>query len=115
MDYTPGAMVSVHPKFWHPNWMNPMSMGTRAHQLALYIVFESGIQMLADNPVHYYKEEDCTKFITSIPTIWDETIVLEGNIGEYIVTAKRKGDTWFIGGITNENRETCKYPFKFSK
>ena len=115
MDYTPGAMTSVHPKFWHANWTNPMSIGTRAHQLALFIVFESGLQMLADNPSDYYKEDECTRFITDIPTTWDETIVLSGKIGEYIIVAKRKGKDWYIGGITNDKNREIEIDFSFLK
>ncbi|RYY30383.1 MAG: glycoside hydrolase family 97 protein [Sphingobacteriaceae bacterium] len=101
MDYTPGAMVSVHPKDYHGNRSNPISIGTRAHQLSMYIVFESGLQMLADNPVNYLKEPESTAFITSVPVTWDETKALAGEAGEYVVTARRKNKQWFIGGMTN--------------
>ncbi|RYY34721.1 MAG: glycoside hydrolase family 97 protein [Sphingobacteriaceae bacterium] len=101
MDYTPGAMRSGHPKDYRPNWINVMSIGTRAHQLAMYVVFESGLQMLADNPFNYLREAETTEFITSVPVTWDETRVLDGVAGQYIATAKRKGGTWFIGVMTN--------------
>jgi alpha-glucosidase len=78
-----------------------MSQGTRCHQLALYIVLESPLNMLCDSPTNYDKEPDYTRFVASLPTVWDETRVLQGEVGEYIVTARRKGDTWYIGGITN--------------
>jgi len=113
MDYTPGAMKSVHPKYWHANWTNPMSIGTRAHQLALFVVFESGLQMLADNPSDYYKEDECTQFITDVPTTWDETVVLGAQIGEYYVVAKRKDKEWFIGGITNDKNRDFEIDFSF--
>ena len=80
-------------------------MGTRAYQLALYIVFESGIQMMADNPTLYYRNEDCTHFISEVPQIWDETIALEAEAGEYVVVAKRKGAKWYIGAITNNKQQ----------
>jgi alpha-glucosidase len=99
MDYTPGAMRSAHPKDYRPNWVNTMSIGTRGHQLAMYIVFTSGLQMLADNPFNYLREPETTSFITSVPVTWDETRVLEAAVGDYIVTAKRKGSTWFVGGL----------------
>jgi alpha-glucosidase len=102
MDYTPGAMRSAHPKDYRPNWVNTMSIGTRAHQLAMYIVFTSGLQMLADNPFNYLREPETTSFITSVPVTWDETRVLEAAVGDYIVTAKRKGSTWFVGGMSAE-------------
>lgn len=101
MDYTPGAMRSGHPKNWHSDWPNVMSIGTRAHQLSMYIVFESGLQMLADNPFNYMREPEALNFITSTPVTWDETKMLAGTAGEFVVTAKRKGDKWFIGAMTN--------------
>ncbi len=103
MDYTPGAMISAHPKDYRPDWVNTMSIGTRAHQLAMYVVFESGVQMLADNPFNYLREPETTSFITSIPVTWDETRVLDASVGEYVVTARRKGDDWFIGAMTNSH------------
>jgi alpha-glucosidase len=68
----------------------------------MYIVFTSGLQMLADNPFNYLREPETTSFITSVPVTWDETRVLEAAVGDYIVTAKRKGSTWFVGGMSAE-------------
>ena len=101
MDYTQGAMLNGGRWNYHPCWMEPMSQGTRCHQLALYIVLESPLNMLCDSPTHYEKEPEYTRFVASIPTVWDETRVLQGEVGEYIVTARRKGKTWYVGGITN--------------
>jgi alpha-glucosidase len=101
MDYTPGAMISMQPESYGAERPNAGSIGTRAYQMALFIVFESGIQMLADNPTLYYRNLDCTEFITSVPTTWDETKALAAEVGEIAVVAKRKGKKWFIGGITN--------------
>ena len=101
MDYTQGAMFNGGRWNYHPCWSEPMSQGTRCHQLALYIVLESPLNMLCDSPTNYEKEPDYTRFVAGIPTVWDETRVLQGEVGEYIVTARRKGDTWYIGGITN--------------
>lgn len=101
MDYTQGAMLNGGRWNYHPCWMQPMSQGTRCHQLALYIVLESPLNMLCDSPDHYDLEPNYTRFVASLPTVWDETRVLMGEVGEYIVTARRKGDTWYIGGITN--------------
>ena len=101
MDYTQGAMLNGGRWNYNPCWMQPMSQGTRCHQLALYIVLESPLNMLCDSPDHYDREPDYTRFVADIPTVWDETRVLQGEVGEYIVTARRKGDTWYIGGITN--------------
>ena len=101
MDYTPGAMINGTRATFHPSSMEPMSQGTRCHQLALYVVLEEPLAMLCDAPTNYEKEPDYTRFVAGIPTVWDETWVLQGEVGEYIVTARRKGDTWYIGGITN--------------
>ena len=101
MDYTPGAMISMQPEVYHSERPNSASIGTRAYQMALYVIFESGIQMLADNPTMYYRNQECTDFIASVPVVWDETKVLEAKVGEYIITARRKGNDWFIGAICN--------------
>lgn len=101
MDYTPGAMFSMQPEFYCSQGPNSASIGTRAYQMALYVIFETGIQMLADNPTLYYRNDECTRFITSVPQTWDETIALEAKVGEYAIVAKRKGDKWYIGGMTN--------------
>lgn len=83
-----------------------MSQGTRCHQLALYVVLESPLNMLCDSPTNYEKEPAYTRFVAQIPTTWDETKVLGGEVGEYIVTARRKGDVWYVGGITNWTERT---------
>lgn len=101
MDYTPGAMISMQPESYSAERPNAASIGTRAYQMALFVVFESGIQMLADNPTLYYRNLDCTEFITAVPTTWDETRALAAKVGELAVVAKRKDKKWFIGGITN--------------
>ena len=101
MDYTQGAMHNAAKGCYSPCWSEPMSQGTRCHQLALYVVLESPLNMLCDSPTNYEKEPAYTRFVSSLPTVWDETIVLQGEVGEYIVTARRKGDTWYVGGITN--------------
>lgn len=117
MDYTPGAMISMQPEVYRSERPNSASIGTRAYQLALFVVFESGLQMLADNPTLYYREKECTEFITSVPTTWDETIALEAKAGQYAIVAKRKGTKWFIGGITNsgEKERSFKLNLNFLK
>ncbi len=79
----------------------PMSQGTRCHQLALFVVFESPLQMLADSPTHYRCEPEAMEFLAAVPTIWDETRVLDARIGEYVLLARRSGSDWFLGAITN--------------
>lgn len=89
MDFTPGAMKSVHPKDYKAtSWTNPVSIGTRAYQMALYTIFESGLQMLSDNPFYYYQEKECTDFITRVPVVWEEAKVLDAKAGAYCVVAK---------------------------
>mgnify|MGYP000185073017 FL=1 len=112
MDYTPGAMISMQPNVYRSERPNSASIGTRAYQLALFVVFESGLQMLADNPTLYYRNEDCTRFITQVPVTWDETVALEAKAGEYVIVAKRKGDKWFIGGITNNGEKEREFTIK---
>lgn len=92
MDFTPGSMISAQPEDNRSTRANAMGSGTRAFQMALFIIFESGLQMLADNPVYYYRELPCTEFITSVPVTWDETKVLYAKVGEAVVVAKRKGE-----------------------
>lgn len=113
MDYTPGAMISMQPEVYRSERPNSASIGTRAYQLALYVVFESGVQMLADNPTLYYRNPDCTEFITKVPVTWDEIKVLDAKIGEYVVLARRKGDKWFIGAICNGKEKTRTFTLSF--
>ena len=101
MDYTQGAMRNASKGNYYPCNSEPMSQGTRCRQLALYVVFESPFNMLCDNPGNYMREPESTDFIAGIPTVWDESIVLDGKMGEYIVTARRSGNVWYVGGITD--------------
>lgn len=113
MDYTPGAMISMQPERYCGHRPNSASIGTRAYQLALFVIFESGLQMLADNPTLYYRNEDCTKFITDVPVTWDETRALEAKAGEYALVAKRKGNKWYIGGMTNNTERQLEINLDF--
>lgn len=101
MDYTPGAMVNRQKDNFAISFERPMSLGTRAHQVAMYVVYEAPLQMLCESPSIYYKEQETVDFITRIPTVWDETVVLKGAIGDYIAVARRSGDRWFIGAMTD--------------
>ncbi|MBQ9559156.1 MAG: glycoside hydrolase family 97 protein [Bacteroidaceae bacterium] len=104
-DFTPGGMFNIQPDLYHSKRPNSATMGTRCFQMALYVVLESGVQMLADNPTRYYQEDNCTRFIASVPTTWDETRCLQAEVGKYVIVAKRKGQKWFVGGITNGEQE----------
>lgn len=97
VDYTQGAMNNAARGHFRANYSEPMSMGTRCHQLAEYMIFDSPLCMLCDTPINYRREPECTRFIASVPTVWDETLVLAGSVGEYIVTARRKGSDWYVG------------------
>lgn len=113
MDFTPGSMISAQPEDNRSTRANAMGSGTRAFQMALFIIFESGLQMLADNPVYYYREVPCTEFIISVPVTWDETKVLYAKVGEAVVVAKRKGEQWFIGGITGNQPQNIEIDLGF--
>jgi alpha-glucosidase len=101
MDYTPGAMINAQENQFHAVFDRPMSMGTRSHQLAMFVVFESPLQMLADSPSNYMREQECLSFMVSVPTVWDETRALEASVGEYVAVARRRGETWYVGAMTN--------------
>lgn len=101
LDYTPGAMVNATKDMFFGNNNHPMSQGTRVHQMAMYTTYYAPLQMLADSPSKYMKEQECTDFIAQIPTVWDETIGLDGVMGEFSVVARRRGTTWYIGAMTN--------------
>ena len=101
MDYTQGAMKNANKNNFAAIYTEPMSQGTRCRQLAEYVIFESPFNMLCDSPSNYMKEDECTRFIASVPTTWDETIVLDGKVGEYLVIARRKDFHWYVGAITN--------------
>ncbi len=105
MDFTPGSMQSAQPEDNHGTGSLPMGGGTRAYQLALYVCFESGLQMLADSPTRYLRETECTEFIASVPTTWDDTRILAAKAGEYYVVAKRKGNKWYIGAINSDKAQ----------
>lgn len=113
MDFTPGAMINQQPESYRAERPNNAGVGTRANQLSMFVIFESGLQMLADNPTLYYRERECTDFITSVPVTWDETKVLYAKVGEAIVVAKRKGNKWFIGAMTNNIGRTIEVNLNF--
>ena len=102
MDYTPGAMQNSIQRDWSPNFSSPSSLGTRCHQLGMYVVYESPLQMLADNPTHYNKEPSCMEFLSKVPTEWDTTIVLHAKVSDYVVVARKAANgEWYIGGMTD--------------
>ena len=113
MDYTQGAMRNATKKSYYPCNSQPMSQGTRCRQLALYLIFDSPFNMLCDTPTNYEAEPECLDFISKVPVVWDERRVLSAKIGEYVIEACRKGDTWYVGGISNWEARTVNLDLSF--
>lgn len=101
VDFTPGAMRNGTKENWVECYQNPVSMGTRCHQLACYIVHDSPFTMLCDTPTNYEREQPCVDIITSLPDTFDETKIIQGKLGSYIIVARRNGSDWYLGGQTN--------------
>ncbi len=107
MDYTQGAMSNSQKAGYRASNSEPQSQGTRCRQLAMYVIFEAPFNMLCDSPTNYEREPECTQFIAEIPTVWAQTVALDGKVGQYAVLARRAGDDWYVGGMTDWNaRET---------
>ena len=102
MDYTPGAMAnSGNEKNFAAVFERPMSLGTRCHQLAMYVVYESPLQMLADSPSHYLREPEIMNFLGPVPAVWHETRVLHAKMGDYVAIARRHNQDWYVGAMTD--------------
>ena len=101
MDYTQGAMRNANKENFRAVYSEAMNQGTRCRQLAQYIIFESPLTMLCDSPSNYMREEECLGFISEIPTIWDNSLALNGEISRYITLARQKGEIWYIGSMTD--------------
>jgi alpha-glucosidase len=114
MDYTPGAMVnSGRERNFAAVFERPMSLGTRVHQLAMYVVYKAPLQMLADSPSHYLREPDVMVFLKAVPTVWDETRVLAAKMGDYVCIARRRGRDWYVGAMTDWTGRTLDIDFSF--
>ena len=101
IDYTQGAMRNANKKNFRAISAAPMSQGTRVHQMALYAIFVSPLSMMCDSPSNYRDEQECTDFIASFPVVWEQTVPLDGKIGEYVAMARRKGESWYVGAVTS--------------
>ncbi|NLZ19082.1 MAG: glycoside hydrolase family 97 protein [Bacteroidales bacterium] len=101
MDYTQGAMRNATRYNYRPVNSEPMSQGTRCRQLAEYVIFEAPLTMLCDAPTNYLAEPECLDWIASVPTVWDETVALDGRVGDYVAIARRKGGDWYVGAMTD--------------
>ena len=113
MDFTPGAMHNAQEKDYKAIFDTPMSLGTRCHQLAMFVCYESPLQMLCDSPSNYYKEPECMEFLSKVPSVWDETVVLDAKVSDYLSIARRNGDAWFVGGMTDWDSRDMKLDFSF--
>lgn len=113
MDFTPGAMINMDRENFTPKFIRPESQGTRAHQVAMYVIYESPLQMLSDSPANYMREQETTDFISNIPVVWDDIVCLDGKVGDYIVLARRSGNNWFVGAMTDWNERTLDIDFSF--
>ena len=113
MDYTPGPMLCYQPERYHGGRPVCGGVGTKAYNMAMFVLMESNLQMLMDNPCRYDMWPDCRDFLTGVPVNWDETKVLEAQVGQYCVTAKRNGNKWYIGGITNGTKRDLTLDLSF--
>ena len=114
MDYTPGAMRNAQAGNWAPVFNRPSSLGTRCHQLAMYVVYESPLQMLADSPSNYLREPECMEFLAAVPSTWQQSIPLDGKVGDYVAIARQaaNGD-WYLGAMTDWSPRTLELDFSF--
>ena len=113
MDYTPGAMHNATRATFRPINSQPMAMGTRCHQLAMYVVYEAPLQMLSDSPSKYLREPEAMEFLRAVPTEWDDTKVLDAKIAEYVVVARRNGKDWYIGAMSDWTPHTLDIDLSF--
>jgi alpha-glucosidase len=113
MDYTPGAMRNAQKIDFAPIFNRPMSLGTRCQQLALYVIYESPLQMLSDSPSNYLREPEIMDFLGPVPSVWDDTKVLSGKISEHVVVARRSGHDWYVGAMTDWTPRELEIDFSF--
>jgi alpha-glucosidase len=113
MDFTPGAMRNATRKTFAPVNSQPMALGTRCQQLAMYVVYEAPLQMLSDSPSNYLREPEAMEFLAPVPTVWDETRVLDAKISQYVLLARRNGSDWYVGAMTDWNPRDLEVDFSF--
>jgi alpha-glucosidase len=114
MDFTPGAMRNAHPRQFRAVFDRPMSLGTRCHQLAMYVVFESPLQMLCDTPTSYEQEEECLALLADVPTVWARTVPLAGAAGDYVAVARQSLDgTWYLAAMNDESERVLEVDVSF--
>jgi alpha-glucosidase len=113
MDYTPGAMVNAQKESFREIFRRPMSPGTRCHQLAMFVVYESPLQMLADSPAHYGGEPEAMDLLATVPTVWDETIALDARVADYLLMARRRDAEWYVAAMTDWQARELELDFSF--
>jgi len=113
MDYTPGAMLNGSKMEFRPIMTRPMSMGTRCQQLALYVIYDAPLQMLSDSPSNYEREPEAMEFLKPVPSVWDDTKALSGKISDYVVVARRSGNDWYVGAMTDWTARDLDIDFSF--
>ena len=113
LDYTPGAMINATQKDFRPVMDRPMSQGTRCHQLSMYVIYDAPLEMLSDSPSNYMREPEIMNFLDAVPTVWDETKALDGEIGQYVVSARRNGNNWYVGAMTSWTPRDLVIDFSF--
>jgi len=112
MDYTPGGFRNATREEFEPRNLKPMVMGTRAHQTALFVVFESPFMMVSDYPGAYEGQQELP-FLSAVPASWDETRVLNAKVGDYITIARRHGKDWYVGSIAGSHGVQLDIPLEF--
>ena len=113
MDYIPGTLNNAQKHEYAPIGDRPMGLGTRAHSIGLMVLFESPLQMIPDPPSDYYREPEITHYLAGIPVEWDETRVLHAKVGDYVAMARRNGENWYVGAITDWSARTLEIDFSF--
>jgi len=113
LDFTPGAMRNATKQTFAPIMSQPMAMGTRCQQLAMYVIYEAPLQMLSDSPSNYMREPEAMQFLSVVPTVWDETRVLDAKMSEYVLLARRNGSDWYVGAMTNWTPRDLEVDFAF--
>jgi alpha-glucosidase len=113
MDYTPGAMLNATKSDFRAVMNRPMSMGTRCQQLAMYVIYDAPLQMLSDSPSNYEREPEAMEFLKPVPSVWDDTKPLSGKISDYVVVARRSGNDWYVGAMTDWTPRDLDIDFSF--
>jgi alpha-glucosidase len=113
MDYTPGAMTNAQKANFGVFFERPMSQGTRCQQLAMFVVYDAPLQMLSDAPTAYKADPVILDYLKEVPTVWEETVALDGKVGDYVVIARKSGERWYVGGMTDWDPRDIEVDFSF--